>query len=200
MNVVRLQALHRAPPPPPSSRLCQLWSRKEDKQRAWNQDRKAVWDQVGISHCQHNSQVTVWDEARFRWGHNDQSYQGHQCSETTLIVESWFHISTPLGIEPGSLMMGSKGLTHWTSETVYECSEIAGSPQVSVNFTGYNNVFLWIFVLYVWHKSGFDCILLSHLWRKILQRRSKVKFLKKLVEHLILETNIIGWNVQTALK
>jgi hypothetical protein len=26
-------------------------------------------------------------------------------------------------------MMGSKGLTHWTSETVYECSEIAGSPQ-----------------------------------------------------------------------
>jgi hypothetical protein len=26
-------------------------------------------------------------------------------------------------------MPGSKGLTHWTSETVCECSEIAGSPQ-----------------------------------------------------------------------
>ncbi len=50
---------------------------------------------------------------------------------TTLTGESWFHISTPQGIEPGSLMTGSKGLTHWTSETVYECSEIAGSPQGS---------------------------------------------------------------------
>jgi hypothetical protein len=28
-------------------------------------------------------------------------------------------------------MTGSKGLTHWTSETVNECSEIAGSPQGS---------------------------------------------------------------------
>jgi hypothetical protein len=27
-------------------------------------------------------------------------------------------------------MTGSKGLTHWTSETVCECSEIAGSPQL----------------------------------------------------------------------
>jgi hypothetical protein len=72
----------------------------------------------------------VWDESPLRRGHNDQSCQGHQCSETTLTGESQFHMSTPLGIEPGSLMMGSKGLTHWTSETVYECSEIAGSPQL----------------------------------------------------------------------
>jgi hypothetical protein len=46
-----------------------------------------------------------------------------------LTGESRFHISTPLGIEPGSLMTGSKGLTHWTSETVYERNEIAGSAQ-----------------------------------------------------------------------
>jgi hypothetical protein len=26
-------------------------------------------------------------------------------------------------------MTGSKGLTHWTSETVYKCREIAGFPQ-----------------------------------------------------------------------
>jgi hypothetical protein len=26
-------------------------------------------------------------------------------------------------------MMGSKRVDHWTSGTVYECSEIAGSPQ-----------------------------------------------------------------------
>ncbi len=48
-----------------------------------------------------------------------------------LTGESQFHISTPLGIEPGSLMTGSKGLTHWTSETVCQCCEIAGSPQGS---------------------------------------------------------------------
>jgi hypothetical protein len=29
-------------------------------------------------------------------------------------------------------MMGSKGLSHWTSETVYECSEIADSPQIII--------------------------------------------------------------------
>jgi hypothetical protein len=30
-------------------------------------------------------------------------------------------------------MAGIKGLTHWTSETVFECSEIAGSPHTYVN-------------------------------------------------------------------
>jgi hypothetical protein len=54
--------------------------------------------------------------------------------------DSQFHISTPLGIEPGSLMMGSKWVDHWTSRTVYECSEIAGSPQDSppaADYVGY---------------------------------------------------------------
>ncbi len=53
------------------------------------------------------------------------------CSETTLTGETWFHRSTPMRIERGSLMTGSKGLTHWTSETVCECSEITGSRQAS---------------------------------------------------------------------
>jgi hypothetical protein len=53
------------------------------------------------------------------------------CSETTLTGESWFHSSTPLGIEPGSLMTGSKWVDYWTIGTMYECSEIAGSPQGS---------------------------------------------------------------------
>ncbi len=54
------------------------------------------------------------------------------CSETTLTRESRFHISTPLGIEPGYLMTGSKRVDHWTNPgTVYECCEIAGSPQGS---------------------------------------------------------------------
>jgi hypothetical protein len=53
------------------------------------------------------------------------------CSETTLTGESRFHISFPQGIEPGSLMTGSKLVVHCTSETWCECSEIAGSPQGS---------------------------------------------------------------------
>jgi hypothetical protein len=78
--------------------------------------------------------VTVWDEARLRRGHNDQSRWDHQCSETMLTGESRFYLSTTLGtlgIEFGSLMTGSKGLTHWTSETVCDCSEIAGSPHLT---------------------------------------------------------------------
>jgi hypothetical protein len=47
------------------------------------------------------------------------------------IGESRFDISAILGIEPGSLMTGSKRVVHWTSETWYECSEIAGSSQGS---------------------------------------------------------------------
>ncbi len=50
------------------------------------------------------------------------------CSKTTPTGESWFHIRTPRGIECGSLMTGRKQVDHWTSGTVYECSEIAGSP------------------------------------------------------------------------
>jgi hypothetical protein len=47
-----------------------------------------------------------------------------------LTGESRFQTSTPLGIDPRSFIMGSKRVDHWSSGTVYECSEIAGSPQV----------------------------------------------------------------------
>ncbi len=46
-------------------------------------------------------------------------------------LETRFHRSTPLGIEPGSPMTGCKQVDHWTSGAVYECSEIAGSTQGS---------------------------------------------------------------------
>ncbi len=48
-----------------------------------------------------------------------------------LTGESRFHISTPRRFEPGSLVMGSKWVAHWTSETWWEWSETAGSPQGS---------------------------------------------------------------------
>jgi hypothetical protein len=116
---------------PLSSQLCGSWSRKEDLQRVWNRDGRDVRDQEGLSYCRRDSLVMVRDEAHLRQGHSDQSHRGHQCSETTLTGESRFHISTPLWIEPGSLMTGSKRVVHWTSETWYECSEISGSPQSS---------------------------------------------------------------------
>jgi hypothetical protein len=86
---VRSQALHRAPPQQPT---LWLWSRKGDLQRAWNRGRKAVWDQVGY-HI-----IGTRDKACLRRGHNDQSWRGHQHSETTLTGESRFHILTPWGI------------------------------------------------------------------------------------------------------
>ncbi len=81
--------------PLPSSRLCRLWSRKEDLQWAWNRDRKAMCDQLGLSHCSHDRLVTVRDEARLRRGHNDQSRGGHQCSKTMITGKSQVHRSTP---------------------------------------------------------------------------------------------------------
>ncbi len=103
---------------PPSSRLCRLWSRKEDLQRAWNQDRTTMWDQVGLSHCRHDSLVTVWDEACLRRGYNDQPCRGHQCSETTLTGESRFHISTPLGLNQGPSCQEANG---WPTGPVELC-------------------------------------------------------------------------------
>ncbi len=103
---------------PPSIRLRRLWSRKGDLQQAWNWDRKAVWDQVVLSHCRHAGLVTVRDKARLRRGHNDdQSCRGHQCNETSLTGESRLHTSPPRGFEPESLVTGSKQVVHWTSET-----------------------------------------------------------------------------------
>ncbi len=46
-----------------------------------------------------------------------------------LTGESRFHIRPPRGFEPGSLVAGSKRVVHWTSETWWEWSEIASSPQ-----------------------------------------------------------------------
>ncbi len=53
---------------PPSSRLRRLWSWKGGLQQAWNWDRKAMWDQVGLSHCQNKGLVTVRNEAHLRQG------------------------------------------------------------------------------------------------------------------------------------
>ncbi len=67
---------------------------------------------------------------------------GHQCR---LTGESWFHRSTPLGIEPGSLMTGSNRVpvVHWTSETCCECSEISGSTFLKPSWLGCLKARVW---------------------------------------------------------
>jgi hypothetical protein len=130
MNAVRLQALHRAPPPPqqPTMSVVKL---ERGPAASVKLGQKSFVRSIGIITLSAQRPSDGRDEARLRRGHNDQLRRGHQSSETTLTGESQFHISTPPRIELGSLMTGSKELTHWTSETVYECSEMAGSPQVA---------------------------------------------------------------------
>jgi hypothetical protein len=102
-----------------------------------NWDRRAVWDQVGFSHCLHDGLVMVRDEARLRRGHNDQSRRGTQCSETTLTGESWFHISNPpwdWTQVPHDRKQTGSPLDLWDMVWIQwdcrcECSEIAGSHQ-----------------------------------------------------------------------
>jgi hypothetical protein len=52
------------------------------------------------------------------------SFEAGDCSEITLTEKSQFHTSTPLEIEHGSLMMGSKPEVHLTRETWCEYNEI----------------------------------------------------------------------------
>jgi hypothetical protein len=131
MNLVRLQALHRAPPQQPTMSVVKP------------EGGPAASMKPGQKSCVRSSGIITlvrWPsdgsgQSRLRQGHNDQSSRGHQCSETTLTGESWFHISTSLGIQPRSLMTGSKRVDHWTSGTVYECSKIAGSLHAFVKTT-----------------------------------------------------------------
>ncbi len=134
VNVVRLQALHRAPPQQltlsvvkpeggpaasmkPEQKSCVRWS-------SW------------LTHCRREAK---WSTHWMATKPVIESRRGHQCSETTLTGESRFHISSPLppwGFEPRSLITGSKRVVHWTSEIWYECSDIAGSPQYFANEPG----------------------------------------------------------------
>jgi hypothetical protein len=86
---------------------------------ARNWDRRAVWDQVGLSHCRYDGVVTVRDEARIRRGHNDPSCQGHQCSKTMQTGESRSHKGTPpRGLNPGPSWREANG---WTTGPLELC-------------------------------------------------------------------------------
>ncbi len=122
-------------------------------------------------------------DAHLRRGHNDQSHWGHQWSETRLIGESRFHISTPFGIEPGSLMTGSKQVDHWTSGTVYECSEITGSPHIYI-YT-HTNIHRCIYIYIsrrfslIQYRSPIMQLELSVYWRRNKQKLSICKRTKR---------------------
>ncbi len=122
------------------TKICEKLSIKHDRnlwvffllhylQRGYLGEKNANVARQKLSHCRHKGLVMIRDEAHLRWGHrNDQSCRGHQCSKTMLTGESRFHTSPPRGFEPRSLVMGSKRVVHWISETWWEWSEIAGSP------------------------------------------------------------------------
>jgi hypothetical protein len=100
-NHVRLQVLHRAPPQ--QSTLSVV---KPER-------RPAASVKPGQEGCVRSS-GTVTLSARGpsdNWGQSpvdDQSRRGHQCSKTTLTGESRFHLSTPRGFEPVTLVAGCK--------------------------------------------------------------------------------------------
>jgi hypothetical protein len=149
VNAVRLQVLHRAPPQQPTMSI----GKPERGHAASVQlgQNSCVRDQVGLSHCWHDGLVMVQDEARLRRDHNDQSCRGHQCGKTRLTGESRFHSRIPLGIEPRSLMTGSKWVDCWTSGTVCECSEIAGS----LHHVCYCTLYMYV-CFHVWTKTFMD--------------------------------------------
>jgi hypothetical protein len=98
--MVRLQALHRPPPQQPTV--------------VKPEGRPAASVKPGQESCVRAS-GTVTLSARGPsdscWGQSlvvDQSRRGHQCSETTIVGESRFHISSPRGFEPVTLVAGSK--------------------------------------------------------------------------------------------
>ncbi len=117
---MRLQAFYRAPPQQPTPSVVTA---------SMKPGQKSCLRSSGIITLSAQGPSDGSGQSRLRQGHrNYQSRLSHQCSETTLTGESWFHISPPRGFEPGSLVMGSKRVDHWTSGTVYECFEIASSP------------------------------------------------------------------------
>jgi hypothetical protein len=51
------------------------------------------------------------------WVYKATIAEPYQCSKTMLKGYSRFHLSPPRGVEPGSLVTGSKQVVYWTSET-----------------------------------------------------------------------------------
>ncbi len=91
------------------------------------------WSRCPVLICLFCDQVLLLLIPVFRVANSGEGQKRNPwtCSETMLTGESRFHISPPRGFEPRSLVTGSKGLVHWTSETWREWSKIAGSPQGS---------------------------------------------------------------------
>ncbi len=65
------------------------------------------------------------------------------CSKTTLTGESQFHRSTPLGIEPGSLMTGSKRVDHWPVELCVNVVRLQALHSLYVNKCRFGGKQVW---------------------------------------------------------
>jgi hypothetical protein len=116
---------------------------KEDLQQAWNTGQKSCVRSSGII------TLSAWRSSgglgkdRLRQGHNDQSHQDHRCTDTMLTGESRFHISTPLGIEPGSFTTGRNG---WTTGQVELCMN-------AVRLQALHSIGYWAAYALIWFGS-----------------------------------------------
>jgi hypothetical protein len=105
------------------------------------------------------------------WGRSpvdDQSRRGHQCSETTLTGESRFHISTPRGFEPVTLVAGSKQDQWDMVRIMWDCrlSTILPlfSPLDTWAIAGYAN--------FCWFKHCLEILLSAGNYCELLHNRT----------------------------
>jgi hypothetical protein len=104
-NYVRLQALHRTPPQQPTLSAVKPEGRPEGRPAAnVKPGQEGYVRSIGTVTLSVRGPSDSWGQSPVE----DQSHQGHQCSETMLTGESRFHISSPRGFEPVTLVAGSK--------------------------------------------------------------------------------------------
>jgi hypothetical protein len=109
---------------------------------------------IGSKRVDHWTSGTVYESSEIA-GSTQGSNPVADCVSCEAGRRTAVSVSTPLGIEPRSLMTGSKRVDHWTSGSVYECSEIAGSLQYCI-------------ILFLSDKL-FDCSAIFNSARKVVE-------------------------------
>ncbi len=149
-NVVKLRAVHRAPPQQPTRRTCSELETGTEELCA------IKWDYHIVS------MTAYWLLGKKPT--SDEAAMINHIGVTNVAMltgESRFHISTSQWTESRFLITTSKWVDHWTIGNVCECSEIAGSPQVHFTKNYSITVITLHYILALSHN-------VSGLWRKVV--------------------------------